>query len=99
MNEGNKILNMLLSSEIKGDLLVLFHKNRGLIDTMEGVARRIGCRASSIETDVKDLVGLGLLGTGKVGKYEVLFLNCTKDKEICENVAEYIKNMKIEGGK
>ena len=98
MNEGDKTLRILLSSEIKGDLLVLFHKNPGLIDTIDGVARRVGATTSGIETDVKDLVGLGLLGTRKIGKYEVLFLNRARDKEICDNVAECIKNMKIEGG-
>ena len=98
MNEGDKMLSILLSSEIKGDLLVLFHKNPGLIDTIDGVARRIGATTSGIETDAKDLVDLGLLGTRKIGKYEVLFLNRARDKEICDNVAECIKNMKIEGG-
>jgi len=98
VSEGKEMLGKLLSSEIKGDLLVLFHKNPGIIDTMDGVARRIGRTAKAMEEDVKDLVGLGLLGIKRIGKYEVIFLNSTKDKEIQETVADYLKGLKKEGG-
>lgn len=76
MSQGSEILNRLLSSEVKADLLVLFHKNPGLIDSMDGVARRIGGRTNSIEADVKDLVDLGILRTKRIGRSEVILLPC-----------------------
>jgi predicted transcriptional regulator len=63
-------MTRLLSSEVKGDLLVMFHKNPGIMDTMDGVARRIGRTASAVETDVEDLVKLGLLRKKRIGKLE-----------------------------
>ena len=98
MSEGKKILSKLLSSEVKGDLLVLFHKNPGIIDTMEGVARRIGRTTNATEEDVKELVGLGLLTIKRIGNYEVIFLNHTGDKEIQETIGDYLKGLKKERG-
>ena len=70
MSEGSELMTSLLSSEVKGDLLVMFHKNPGIMDTMDGVARRIGRTASVVETDVEDLVKLALLRKKRIGKLE-----------------------------
>jgi hypothetical protein len=39
-DDGKEILDRVLASESKAELLMLFHKNPGLIDTVEGVSRR-----------------------------------------------------------
>ncbi len=91
------MLQRLLSTETKGDLLVLFHKNPGLMDTPNGVASRIGRVAKSIEEDVKDLVNLGVLATKRIGNSEVIFLNHEKDKEVQEMVADYFRGLKKDG--
>ncbi len=61
MSVGSELLNRLLSSEVGGQPLPLFHRNPGLIDTIDGVARRIGRTANTIDADMKDLVNVGLL--------------------------------------
>ena len=86
----DQILSELLASEIRGDLLTLFHRNPGLIDTIEGVARRIGRTAVAIESDVKDLARLGVLKRKIIGKSEVIFLDRNKDREILESVADHL---------
>lgn len=97
MNGASDILNKLLSSETKGDLLVLFHKNPGLIDTMDSVARRIGKIGTSIEEDIKDLLNLGLLRSKRIGSSEVIYLDHNRDKEVQETVANYLKSLKENG--
>lgn len=89
---AGQILVRLLASEIRGDLLVLFHRNPGLIDTIDGVARRIGRTAILIEPDLKDLVDLGVLKAKKLGKSEVFLLDREKDREILESIATHVKN-------
>jgi len=89
---AKEIVSRLLSSEVKGDLLVLFHQNPGLIDTFEGVALRIGRRADNIENDVKDFLDLGLLRTRRIGGQRVLLLNRTKDKETQELLASHVRD-------
>jgi predicted transcriptional regulator len=90
------LLNKLLSSGTKADLLVLFHRNPGMIDTVEGIARRIGKKGDAIESDVAELEKDSILQKKKVGNSEVYFLNREKDKEAQRDVADYITNL---GGK
>lgn len=94
MMDGVAVLSKLLSSETKGELLILFRKNPGVIDTIEGVARRIGKKANAIEADVKEFLDLGLLKTKRIGSADVIFLNSEVDKEIQEVVAKYLTSLK-----
>jgi hypothetical protein len=89
-------LNKLLSSGTKADLLVLFHRNPGLIDTVEGIARRMGKRGKAIESDVSELARDSILQKKKVGNSDVYFLNREKDREAQRDIANYISNL---GGK
>ena len=90
------LLNKLLSSGTKADLLVLFHRNPGLIDTVEGIARRMGKKGKAIESDVADLAKDSILHKKKVGNSDVYFLNREKDREAQRDIANYITNL---GGK
>ena len=92
MSNASETLARLLASEIRGDLLVLFHRNPGLIDTLDGVARRIGRTAPTIEQDVNDLINLGVLKTRVFGKSQALLLDRERDREILETVAAHIKD-------
>ena len=94
MTAENRLFEMLISTEVKGDLLVLFHKNPGLIDTHEGVARRIGRIANSIEADVRDLVTLGILKVRQIGSRDVLLFDRSKDRETQETIVNQLKTLK-----
>ena len=96
---GGEILSTLLASEVRGDLLILFHKNPGLIDTVDGIARRIGRTTISVISDVRELLQLGLLKQRRIGASEVLFLDRAKDREILESVANHLKTVQIGGAK
>jgi len=84
----------MLSSEIKGDLLVLFHKNPGLIDSLDGVARRIGRVGTAIQADVQDMLSVHILGSRQVGGREIIFLDRSGDKAAQESILDYLKNLK-----
>jgi hypothetical protein len=94
MNKGNSLLNRLLSSDAKGELLALFHKNPGLVDTRNGVAYRIGKTVDTIGIDIEDFVDLGLLNAKLIDGYEVIYLNHARDKEIQTIITNYIKSLK-----
>ncbi len=93
-DEATKILGRLLSSEVKGDLLVLFHKNPGLIDSSDGIARRIGRTSKEIEPEVADLLDLGILKRKPIGKSEVILLDHSRDREVQATIANYITSLK-----
>ena len=90
-------MSTLLASEVRGDLLILFHKNPGLIDTVDGIARRIGRTTISVISDVRELLQLGLLKQERIGASEVVFLDRAKDREILELVANHLKTVRIGG--
>jgi len=90
------LLNTLLSSGTKADLLVLFHRNPGLIDTVEGISRRMGKKAKGIESEISELTKASILQKKKVGNSEVYFLDRVKDREAQKDIANYITNL---GGK
>jgi monomeric isocitrate dehydrogenase len=94
MSNPAQLFQLLFSSEIKGDLLVLFHKNPGLMDTFEGVARRIGRAGKAIDSDVRDLVTLGILRTRQVGAQEIVYFDTRKDKETQQVIVDYLKTLK-----
>lgn len=77
-----EIINTILSSVTTVDLMKLFQKNPNLIDTMDGVARRIGQTASQVENDIGKLIDLGILVKIPSGKETVLVLDRKRAKEI-----------------
>jgi hypothetical protein len=91
--EGHQAFRFF-STEIKGDLLILFHRNPGLIDTIDAVARRIGRTSKAIEEDIKDLLAIGILRTRKIGAYEVITFNRSKDDEVQERIVNHLKGIR-----
>ena len=88
-NESNvSIMEKLLSSDVKLELLTLFHSNPGLIDKIDGIALRIGRNANEIERHVKDLLDIGLLVVKRIGESEVVCLDVTRDNQIQQMIAE-----------
>ena len=88
-----QMLEILLASETTGDLLVLFHRNPGLIDTLDSIARRIGRTGNAIEDDIRGLVDLGILKTRRIGRSEVLLLDRAKDREVLDAIAKHLRNL------
>ncbi len=96
---GSEVLSTLLASEARGDLLVLFHRNPGLIDTVDGVARRVGRTTIAVISDVRELLQLGVLKQKRIGNSEVVFLDRAKDRELLESVANHLKTVRTGGEK
>jgi predicted transcriptional regulator len=86
--DESHIMEKWLSSEIKLELLTLFHSNPGLIDKIDGIALRIGRSASEIQKDVRDLLDVGVLLQKKIGKSEVVCFDLTRDNQIQQMIAE-----------
>lgn len=59
MKSFTELTVRLLDSKVKAELRVLFHKNHGLIDIMESIARRIGRTANAIERTSQILLNSG----------------------------------------
>jgi len=90
MLEANTILDKILSSNAKADLLMLFNENPKLEDRTEGIAKRIGKTAVQIDSDLQDLVEVGLLSREKVRGSEIIRYDRRRAAVIRKILTSYI---------
>jgi predicted transcriptional regulator len=84
--EGKEI-SKLLGSDIKLEILALFHKNPELTDRIDGVSRRIGRDAGEIEAEVKDLIDIGVLRTRSVESSKIIYYDQKNDVQIQKQIS------------
>jgi predicted transcriptional regulator len=86
MSERMKI-SKLLGSDVKLEILALFHENPELADKIDGVSRRIGRNAGEIEAEVKDLIDIGVLGTRTTESSKVIYYDPKNDAKIQKQIS------------
>ncbi len=87
-----KIFERLLDSDVKADLLTLFHNNANLTDTPEGLAKRIGRTPVEVQHELNDLVELGILE-----KVEVFSFGLDRDREIQDAISKQLALAEVAG--
>ena len=97
MTTGETLLQRLLSSQVKLDLLTLFHKNPNLGDDIEGLASRIGRTPREIEADLEDLLDLGVLKRMRLDNRDVIVLDSARDEEIQGIIAKHLEHSQNSG--
>jgi len=60
------------------DLARFFIRNPGIIDTAEGVGRRLGLSGPAILSELEELVHIGLLAKKELGGHELFLINRAK---------------------
>ena len=78
-----ELIEKLIGSETKAELLMFFHENPESTDTVEGIAKRIHRNPKEIEHDLSDLVDLGLLH-----EVRTLSFNRARDQEIQREISK-----------
>lgn len=87
-----KLFERLLDTDVKADLLTIFHNNANLSDTPEGLARRLGRSPGEVQRELDDLVGLGILR-----KVEVYAFGLDRDREIQDAISKQLAQDEIPG--
>lgn len=77
MKRSMKLFERLLDTDVKADLLTLFHNNPNLSETSDGLARRVGRNPTEVHHELEDLAELGILR-----KVEMYSFGVDRDKEI-----------------
>jgi KaiC/GvpD/RAD55 family RecA-like ATPase len=80
-----KLFERLLDTDVKADLLTLFHNNANLADTPDGLAKRVGRNPTEVQRELEDLVGLGILQ-----KVEVYSFGLDRDREIQDAISKQL---------
>ena len=87
-----KLFERLLDSDVKADLLTLFHNNARLADSSEGLAQRVGRSPGEVQRELEDLVELGILR-----KVEVYSFGIDRDREIQDAISKQLALGQIAG--
>jgi predicted transcriptional regulator len=87
MQERIEISQKLLGSDVKLEILALFHENPKLVDEIDGVSRRIGRDAGEIEAEVKDLIDIGVLHSENVESSKVIYYDQKNDVELQKQIS------------
>src|SRR5690242_18410734 len=91
---GQSLVQGLIASEAKAQLLVLFRRNPGWIDEIDGIGRRVGKRKEFVEADLKSLVEIGVVNERRFGSSAVFSLNGKRDAEVQQAVGSYLRGIK-----
>jgi len=59
--EGKSLIKRLIDSEVKAELLLLFHQNPHLADSLEGLSAKVGRPVSEIREGLNEFVKIGLV--------------------------------------
>ena len=81
-DDEGKLLSGLLATETKAELLGPFHRNPGLVDTVDAIARRIGRTGPQNSRRRESLRGARALRARKVGTLKAMMLSHQRDREI-----------------
>ncbi len=80
-----KVFERLLDTDIKADLLTLFHNYPGMSDSPEGLAKRVGRSTNEVQRELDDLVMLGALS-----KTQVYSFGTDWDREIQDAISKQL---------
>ncbi len=87
-----KLFERLLDTDVKADLLTLFHNNAHLSETPDGLAKKIGRSPTEVQRELEDLVQLGILR-----KVEVYSFGMDRDKEIQDAISKQLALGEVSG--
>jgi KaiC/GvpD/RAD55 family RecA-like ATPase len=85
MKRPMKLFERLLDTDVKADLLTLFHNDINLTGTPEALAMRIGRSPAEVQRELEDLVALGVLK-----KVEVYSYGSDRDREIQDAISKQL---------
>ena len=82
-----KLFEVWVDSELKAQIVVFFNENPGVVETLEGLARRLGTNVEALRTNIADHIELGLLKERQVGGKTVLMFDRNRRQEISDEIA------------
>ncbi len=85
MKRSMKLFERLLDTDLKADLLTLFHNNPNRSDTADGLARTIGRSVTEVQRELEDLSELGILK-----RVEVYSFALDRDKVIQDAISKQL---------
>ena len=86
-----KLFEVWIDSDLKAQVIVFYQNNPGVIETVEGLAKRLGTNPEQLRKDIAAHVHLGFLHERRVGDQTVLVYDRQQHKRIEDFIAEELR--------
>lgn len=86
-----KLFEVWVDSDLKAQVIVFYQNNPGVIETIDGLARRLGTNVDKLRHDIAAHIQLGFLHEKKVGDKVVLVYDRQQHKAIEDFIAEELR--------
>lgn len=86
-----------IDSDLKVQLLVFFHENPGVMETVDGLARRLSLNRDRLAAEIADHVDLGVLSERHLGEKTIYVYNRGIERDLAARVGTAIERH-MQGG-
>lgn len=87
-----QLFDLWMDSPLKVQIVSFYHHNPGMIETVEGLAQRIGSDPEMVRKTVADHVKLGFLRERNLGTLKVIVYDPNTEKRLQDFVAQKVKS-------
>ena len=91
--EFSKAMDLWVAGDLKIQSLVFFHENPGVIETLEGLAKRLGTNVDGLRREISDHIALGIIKEQKTGAYTLLVFDRRRESEIQGAIEERVRKL------
>ncbi|MBI2078301.1 MAG: hypothetical protein HYT80_08045 [Euryarchaeota archaeon] len=77
-----KLLELWVDSSLKVQVVVFFHDNPGIIETLEGLAKRLGTNVDHLRKEIAGHISLGILRQQKTDGMTLLVYDRRKEADV-----------------
>ena len=91
--EASKILELWVATDLKVQVLVFYHDNPGVMETMEGLALRLGTTVAALRKEIAGHLALGLIKKQKAGPLTILVFDRQREGEVQSAIDQHIRDL------
>jgi hypothetical protein len=95
--EFSKIMELWVATDLKVQVLVFYHDNPGVIETMEGLALRLGTNVEALRREIAGHVALGLIQEKKAGTHTLLIFDRKREDEVRKTIEKHFRDLASKG--
>jgi hypothetical protein len=87
-----KLFEVWVDSDLKAQIILFYNNNPGVVETMEGLAKRLGTNVENLRQDIAAHVELGLVKERQLGDKTVLVYDRNRRNDIESFITEQLRN-------
>jgi hypothetical protein len=91
--EFSKIMELWVATDLKVQVLVFYHDNPGVIETMQGLATRLGTNVDALRKEIAGHLSLGLIQERKAGEHTILVFDRKREDEVQKAIEKHFRDL------